>query len=44
MKKSLLFWIHTELTHFCLSSELSKNFDADYNAIIDVPNASKIFF
>ena len=44
MKEKILFWISGDLTHFCLSYNLQKKYDAEYYAIIDVPSRLRSFF
>ena len=42
--KKILFWYSAEFTHFCLTSALQKQIDAECFAIIDSPNKHKKFY
>ena len=44
MKKKIFFWLDANLISFCLSYYLQKILDAEFYAIIDVPNRQKKFF
>ena len=44
MKKKVFFWLDANLFSFCLSYYLQKILDAEFYAIIDVPNRQKKFF
>jgi len=44
VKKKVFFWLDANLISFCLSYYLQKILDAEFYAIIDVPNRQKKFF
>lgn len=44
MTDRFLFWIDSELIHFPLAKFLQSKYDADFFAIIDIPQPSKKFF
>ena len=44
MKKKIFFWLDADFTGFCVSYYLQKIIDAEFYAIIDVPNRQKKFF
>ncbi len=44
MKDKILFWLDGHLLYFCLAYSLHKKYDANYYAIIDVPDRLKKFF
>ena len=44
MKDKILFWLDGHLLYFCLAYSLHKKYNADYYAVIDVPDRLKKFF
>ena len=44
MKKRLLFWTNVFMLHFGLAYYLQQKIDAEFYAIIDVPNKPKKMF
>jgi len=44
MKKKIFFWLDADLTNFCVSYYLQKIIDAEFYAIIDVPDRQKKFY
>lgn len=44
MKHKILFWLGSDLTHFCLAYFLQKKLDSDFYAIYDITNRPKKFF
>ncbi len=44
MKDKILFWLDGHLLYFCLAYSLHKKYDANYYALIDVPDRLKKFF
>ena len=44
MKDKILFWLDGHLLYFCLAYSMSKKYNADYFAIIDITNKPKKFF
>lgn len=44
MKDRILFWLDGDLLYYCLSYSLQKKYDADFYAMIDVPDKLTKFF
>jgi hypothetical protein len=44
MSNKILFWMGSDLTHFCLASLMQKKLDSDFYAVYDLPNKPKKFF
>jgi hypothetical protein len=44
MKPKIIFWLNADITIFSIANVIQKKYDADFFAIIDVPNKPKKFF
>lgn len=44
MKQKIIFWLNTDITMFSIAKAIQGKYDADFFAIIDVPNKPKKFF
>lgn len=44
MRDKIVFWLDAHLTYYCLLYYMQQKYDADYFAIIDVPDRLKSFF
>ena len=44
MKQKIIFWLGSDLTHYCLAYFLQQKIDADFYAIIDITDKPKKFF
>jgi len=44
MKEKIIFWLGSDLTHFCIAYYLQKMYDCELYAIIDITDKPKKFF